>query len=98
MRKQNNSYKRGIAMEMAIGMMFVMVALSIILYTVSMLQIKNFKSDVAAFEEKVLNYQAEGMTSDKNYTTTVNGKSYEITVDDNNEPVFTQKDGDAQEQ
>lgn len=56
MRKLNNRYKRGIAMEMAIGTLLTMVALSIILYTVAMLQIKNTQNDLDDFKTKIEEY------------------------------------------
>ena len=59
MRKVNNRYKRGIAMEMAIGTLLLMVALSIILYTVAMLQIKNTQNDLQDFETKIDEYYSE---------------------------------------
>lgn len=59
MRKQNNRYKRGIAMEMAIGVMLIMVAFSIILYTVAMLQIKNTQSDLDDFNAKIDEYKTD---------------------------------------
>lgn len=58
---QKRNYRRGIAIEMAIGMMFLVVALSIILLTVSSLQIKNQKSDLEAYEKKVLEYTVTDM-------------------------------------
>ena len=59
MRKVNNRYKRGIAMEMAIGAMLIMVALSIILYTVAMLQINNTQSDLSDFNAKIEEYETK---------------------------------------
>ena len=56
MRKQNNRWRRGIAMEMAIGTLLLMVALSIILYTVAMLQIKNTQNDLDDFDAKIEEY------------------------------------------
>ena len=59
MRKQNNRYKRGIAMEMAIGTLLIMVAFSIILYTVAMLQIKNTQNDLQDFKTKIEEYKTD---------------------------------------
>lgn len=78
MRKLNNRYKRGIAMEMAIGMMLTMVALSIILVTISMIQIKNRQYDLTSFEEKILEYQAEELTDGESVDISVNGKKYKL--------------------
>jgi hypothetical protein len=49
--------RRGIAIEMAIGAMFVMMALSIILVSISGMQTKHMKSDLGDFEKKVEVYQ-----------------------------------------
>lgn len=43
-------------MEMAIGTLLTMVALSIILYTVAMLQIKNTQNDLDDFKTKIEEY------------------------------------------
>ena len=59
MQKQNNRWRRGIAMEMAIGAMLIMVALSIILYTVAMLQINNTQSDLSDFNAKIEEYETK---------------------------------------
>ena len=46
-------------MEMAIGAMLIMVALSIILYTVAMLQINNTQSDLSDFNAKIEEYETK---------------------------------------
>jgi len=46
-------------MEMAIGTMLLMVALSIILYTVAMLQIKNTQNDLQDFKTKIEEYKTD---------------------------------------
>ena len=81
MKKRN--YRRGIAIEMAIGLMLLVVALSIVLLTVSILQIKNQASDLDAYEQKVLSFAVEDLTpttvavnSDK--PVTINGKEYTV--------------------
>ena len=61
-------------MEMAIGMMLTMVALSIIIVTISMIQIKNRQYDLTSFEEKILEYQLEESGVDKTW---INGTEYE---------------------
>ena len=76
-----NKYKRGIAMEMAIGMMLFAVAFSILLYTVGMLQIKNMKSDIDDLQQKIIDYQAEELTNGSSITITIDGKKYTITKD-----------------
>ena len=50
--------RRGIAVEMAIGAMFIMIALSIILFSISGMQIEHMKSDRDAFYEKMEEYRA----------------------------------------
>lgn len=47
------SSRRGAAIELAIGVMFVMIALSIILVTNASLQNKEMKSDVSDLEQKI---------------------------------------------
>lgn len=74
MRKVNNRYKRGIAMEMAIGVMLIMVALSIILVTVWELQFDHVRSDLTSFEEKIIEYQLEESNVDEIW---INGTKYE---------------------
>ena len=76
MRKVNNRYKRGIAMEMAIGVMLIMVALSIILVTVWELQFDHVRSDLTSFEEKIIEYQAEDLSNSDDVEIFVNGKKY----------------------
>ena len=73
MRKVNNRYKRGIAMEMAIGVMLIMVALSIILVTVWELQFDHVRSDLTSFEEKIIEYQLEESDVDEIW---INGTKY----------------------
>ncbi len=89
MRKQNNRFRRGIAIEMAIGMMFIMVALSIILLTVSKLQSGHRKNDLDDFKERVEVYQIldticdEGIAAveEMGYTVTQADNTYEIKDD-----------------
>ena len=94
MKKQNNRYRRGIAMEMAIGMMLFSVAFSLLLYTVSMLQIRSMKNDLADFEAKVKEYQAEEykngleIPTDEDEYFFVNGKTYTVTQN-GGEVIFT---------
>lgn len=78
MRKVNNRYKRGIAMEMAIGVMLIMVALSIILVTVWELQFDHVRSDLTSFEEKIIEYQAEDLSNGNAVEISVNGKEYQL--------------------
>ncbi len=80
---KKRDYRRGIAIEMAIGLMLLVVALSIVLLTVSMLQIRNQASDLLAYEQKVLSFAVEDLTpstvaveSDK--AVTINSKAYTV--------------------
>ncbi len=49
--------RRGIAIEMAIGAMFVIIALSIVLISVSNMQIDHRDNDLDEFNEKIESYQ-----------------------------------------
>ncbi len=49
--------RRGVAIELAIGVMFVMMALGIILVTNASLQNKQMNSDLADYEEKIEMYE-----------------------------------------
>lgn len=49
--------RRGVAIELAIGVMFVMMALGIILVTNASLQNKQMNSDLADYEEKIEMYK-----------------------------------------
>ena len=49
--------RRGAAIEMAIGMMFLIMALTIILLTNGMLQASHAKDDLNDFEEKIALYE-----------------------------------------
>ena len=53
MKKKDNHSRRGVAIEMAIGVMFVMVALSILLLTYWTLENRIEVSDLNDFHEKV---------------------------------------------
>ena len=95
MRKLNNRYRRGIAMEMAITMMLIMVALSIILITIWTLQFEHQQSDLKAFEEKILEYKVTDMAQkngDQNEEVVINGKTYTVTESGTKYEI---KDGDV---
>lgn len=49
--------RRGVAIELAIGVMFVMMALGIILVTNASLQNRQMNSDLADYEEKIEIYE-----------------------------------------
>ena len=86
--------RRGIAIEIAIGAMFVMIALSIVLLSISGMQSAQGNRDAAEFQEKIDMYELtdkvlagteydEGGTY-KDYTVTVaqveGGNTYNYTV------------------
>ena len=76
MKKRNNRHKRGIAIEMAIGLMLLSVALSILLVSIAKMQITNAMYDVSSFEEKILSNQKESASEGQKIT--VNGKEYKF--------------------
>lgn len=57
MKKKDNHSRRGVAIEMAIGVMFVMVALSILLLTYWTLENRIEVSDLDDFHEKVATFE-----------------------------------------
>jgi len=85
-RKQSNRFRRGIAIEMAVGMMLIMIALSIILLTVSRLQSGHRREDLADLNERIEIYRIldtideDGIDAvkDNGYTVTQSGNTYEI--------------------
>ena len=82
---KKRDYRRGIAIELAIGMMFLVIALSIILLTVAMLQIKNQKSDLEDYEKKVLEFAVEDMVAaeKESHTVEINKKTYTLSKSNN---------------
>ncbi len=97
MRKQNNRFRRGIAIEMAVGMMLIMIALSIILLTVSRLQSGHRREDLADLNERIEIYRildtiCDGATAPvDNETIHVDGKDYTIKKTDD---LYEIKDGE----
>ena len=66
--------RRGIAIEMAVGAMFIMIALSIVLISVSNMQIDHRDNDLDEFNEKIELYEiTDKILSD----TVVNGMELE---------------------
>lgn len=49
--------RRGVAIEMAIGAMFIMIALSIVLISISGTQTRHMKNDLDEFDKKVEVYE-----------------------------------------
>ena len=89
--------RRGVAIELAIGVMFVMMALGIILVTNASLQNRQMNSDLADYEEKIEMYEiTDWIIENKNTSEFVTKfKSefvgYEINVDSNK---YTVKQGE----
>ena len=75
MKKKNP--RRGIAIEFAIGLMLLTIAFSILMVTVSMLQSKRAKEDLADFKEKILAMHEEDLTEDP-HVLTINGVEYTV--------------------
>ena len=81
---KKRDYRRGVAIEMAVGMMFLVIALSILLLTISSLQAKNQRYDLEAYEKKVLEFTIEDMekVGAESHTISINKTNYEITKSD----------------
>ena len=99
--------RRGVAIELAIGVMFVMMALGIILVTNASLQNRQMNSDLADYEEKVEMYEItdwiiEGTTIPEEYTITPTTTSvdeveytiYKVTKNDVEILTFTVRNSD----
>ena len=77
MKKKNP--RRGIAIGFAIGLMLLTIAFSILMVTVSMLQAKGAKEDLADFKETILAMQKEDFAIESDsHTVTINGTPYEV--------------------
>ena len=94
--------RRGIAIEMAIGAMFIMIALSIVLISISGMQTRHMKNDLDEFDKKVEVYEITDLimkgsiengtvtTSSGNvYTIGTNENTYTVTKDGNQILIFT---------
>ena len=90
--------RRGIAIEMAIGAMFIMIALSIVLLSISGMQTQHKNQDLKEFEEKIILYEITdeiinngkpaGEWEYKGYIIASNGNEY-IVKNTNGETVLT---------
>ena len=89
--------RRGIAIEMAIGAMFIMIALSIVLLSISGMQTQHKNQDLKEFEEKIILYEITDKIIDskpageweyKGYKIAPNGNEY-IVKNTNGETVLT---------
>ena len=87
--------RRGVAIELAIGVMLVMAALGIILVTNASLQNKEMKSDVSRFEQKIELYEITDYILEKrNDSKGQYNDNYSIDIDDANSNKYTViKDG-----
>ena len=74
--------RRGIAIEMAIGAMFIMIALSIVLISISGMQTRHMKSDLNDFNEKIDLYEITDYIIDNPDSNNYNN-IYSITKTDN---------------
>ncbi|MBQ8414375.1 MAG: hypothetical protein IJX58_03925 [Clostridia bacterium] len=80
--------RRGIAIEMAVGAMFIMIALSIVLISVSNMQIDHRDNDLDEFNEKIESYQILDYiinNPEASGDVTINGIDYNITSKEKNE-------------
>ena len=82
--------RRGIAIEMAIGAMFIMIALSIILISISGMQTRHMKNDLNDFNEKVDLYEVtdkilfDSVSNEEEITVTSENK-YKVTYTESTE-------------
>ena len=92
--------RRGIAIEIAIGAMFVMIALSIVLVSISGMQTSHMKQDIADLDEKIEKYElmdqiekdvADGLFTESAEPFTIG--AYSISIDETNVYTVT-KDGE----
>ena len=80
--------RRGIAIEMAVGAMFIMIALSIVLISVSSMQIDHRDNDLDEFNEKIESYQILDYiinNPEARGDVSINGIEYNITQTETNE-------------
>lgn len=73
--------RRGIAIEIAIGAMFVMIALSIVLLSISGMQSAQGNRDLAEFQEKIDMYElTDKVLAGTEYDESGTYKDYTVTV------------------
>ena len=97
--------RRGVAIELAIGVMLVMAALGIILVTNASLQNKEMKSDVSRFEQKIELYEITDYVIENKddlskfesefvgYKISKTDNTYTVTQDGNTVLTFTVENG-----
>ncbi len=74
--------RRGIAIEIAIGAMFVMIALSIVLLSISGMQSAQGNRDLAEFQEKIDMYElTDKVLAGTEYDESGTYKDYTVTVE-----------------
>lgn len=83
--------RRGIAIEIAIGAMFVMIALSIVLVSISGMQTRHMKSDLNDFHEKVECYHILDYFADNHPiatgNVTINSVEYKVEKKETNDEI-----------
>lgn len=90
--------RRGVAIELAIGVLLVMSALGIILVTNASLQNKEMKSDVSRFEQKIELYEiTDYIIENRNFEGQYpSNDNYSIDIDDADSNKYTvTKDGNT---
>lgn len=87
--------RRGVAIELAIGVMFVMMALGIILVTNASLQNKQMNSDLADYEEKIEMYKITDWIIDNQGYDYNSGQPFEGYVITPNANTYTIKDAEG---
>ncbi len=80
--------RRGIAIEMAVGAMFIMIALSIVLISVSNMQIDHRDNDLDEFNEKIELYEItdkilSGTVTNGMVIQTLSGSEFTINIVEN---------------
>lgn len=81
--------RRGIAIEIAIGAMFVMIALSIVLLSISGMQSAQGNRDLAEFQEKIDMYELTDKVLAKKITFPEGSKSTEFVSEDGNKYIIS---------
>lgn len=81
--------RRGIAIEIAIGAMFVMIALSIVLLSISGMQSAQGNRDLAEFQEKIDMYELTDKVLAKKITFPEGSKSTEFVAEDGNKYIIS---------
>ena len=85
--------RRGIAIEMAIGAMFIMMALSIVLISISGMQTRHMKNDRNDFHEKIEVYEITDYIMEHRDATSYNGYDISSAKGDTTVTYTVTKDG-----